>query len=315
MTPAPPIAAQLWIRGQMRANSEGVDAVVPAPSARLMRQGQSVARRSVLAGLLGIAALRPARAVAPLRIGGTGGALGALQLLVGAFRAVDPRIEIEVLPSLGTSGGLRALQAGVVDLAVAARDLTERERAAGLQGREYARTPLIFATGPDIGIRDLTCDDVARIYAGEMTEWPDGTPLRLVRRPPTEADWTVLAGLSPAMARAIDLAMRRPGLVTAATDQDNADTIEGVRGSFGLLALGQMLSERRRLTPFALDGIGPEEALAGLDRWRLPRRLYIVTSGARTSPEARAFLEFLSGPAAGALLAECGHLPIGGVPE
>lgn len=298
----------------MRANSLGSDRMAPQPTARLMSHRQPVARRSVLAGLLGIAALRPARAASPVRIGGTGGALGALQLLVATFCAANPSIEIEVLPSLGTGGGLRALQAGAITLAVAARDLTERERAIGLQGREYARTPLIFATGVDIGSRDLTCDDVARIYAGEMTEWPDGTPLRLVRRPPTEADWTLLAGLSPAMTRAIELAMRRPGLVTAATDQDNADAIESVRGSFGLLSLGQMLSERRRLTPFALDGIRPQQALAALDEWRLRRRLYIVSSSSRTPPEARAFLQFLSGPVAGAVLAGCGHLPTSGVP-
>lgn len=281
------------------------------PSAQASRTRQRVARRSVLAGLLlGFGALRPARAAVPVRIGGTGSALGAMHLLTDAFRAASADVEISVLPSLGTSGGLRALQAGVIDLAVAARGLTESERAAGLQEREYARTPLLFATGPDIGLRDLSSDEVARIYAGEMTEWPDGTPVRLIRRPPTEADWEALGGLSPHMPRAIALAMRRQGLVTAASDQDNADAIESVRGSFGLLSLGQMLSERRRLTPFALDGIGPDAALAALERWPLVRRLHIVT-GAQASTEARAFMEFLSGPVAGALLAAHGHVPAG----
>ncbi|MBR0665492.1 ABC transporter substrate-binding protein [Roseomonas hellenica] len=281
------------------------------PSPQAVQSRHRLARRSVLAGiLLGFAALRPVRAAAPIRVGGTGSALGALHLLATAFRDIAPGIEISVLPSLGTSGGLRALQASVIDLAVTARTLTAGERAAGLQEREYARTPLVFATGSDIGRRDLSCDDVAQIYAGEMTEWPDGTPVRLIRRPPTEADWAALGGLSPAMARAIDLAMRRPGLITAASDQDNADAIETVRGSFGLLALGQMLSERRRLVPFALDGIGPDAALAELERWRLVRSLHIVTSS-RTPAEARAFADFVSGPAAGAVLAGCGHVPTG----
>lgn len=280
------------------------------PSPPTTHNRHAVARRSILAGLaLGLAAPCAARAAAPVRIGGTGSALGAMQLLANAFRATGGA-EIEVLPSLGTSGGLRALQTGVIALACAARPLTEGERAAGLQEREYARTPLIFATGPDLGLRDLSSDDVARIYAGEMTEWPDGTPVRLIRRPPTEADWGALGGLSPAMARAVELAMRRPGLVTAASDQDNADAIESVRGSFGLLTLGQMLSERRSLTSFSLDGVGPDAALAALERWPLVRRLHVV-AGPQTSADARAFAAFVSGPVAGAVLAAHGHVPAG----
>lgn len=296
----------------MRGSPRGRGAAdsLPPPSP-LTHNRQAVARRSVLAGLaFGLAVPRAAGAAAPVRIGGTGSALGAMQLLGAAFRAAGGGVAVEVLPSLGTSGGLRALQSGIIALACAARPLTEGERAAGLQEREYARTPLIFATGPELGRRELSLDDVARIYAGEMTEWPDGTPVRLIRRPPTEADWGALGGLSPAMARAVDLAMRRPGLMTAASDQDNADAIESVRGSFGLLTLGQMLSERRRLTPFSLDGVGPDAALAALERWPLVRRLHLVT-GAWTSAEAQAFAAFVSGPTAGAVLAAHGHVPTG----
>ncbi|MBR0645979.1 substrate-binding domain-containing protein [Plastoroseomonas hellenica] len=296
----------------MRANSRslGANASSLAP-ARFPHTRQLLARRVVLGGLLlGLGERHTARAAGLVRIGGTGSALGALRLLAAAFSAAGADAEINVLPSLGTSGGLRALQAGVIDLAVAARPLTESERAAGLRDREYARTPLVFATGPALGLHDLSSADIARIYAGEMTEWPDRTPVRLIRRPPTEADWEALRKLSPAMVHAVDLTIRRPGLVTAASDQDNADAIESVRGSFGLLTLGQMLSERRQLTPFALNGVRPEQALAALERWPLVRRLHVVTS-ARTPSDARAFAAFVIGPAGGAVLTGCGHVPIG----
>lgn len=280
-------------------------------SSRAVGQTHRFPRRTMLGGLaLALGAMRSASASPAIRIGGTGSALATMQLIAASFRDAHPGLGIEVLPSLGTSGGLRALQAGVIDIAVAARSLVRREREIGLQGSEYARTPLVFATGLDIGVQNISCETVAQIYAGELSEWPDGTPVRLIRRPPTEADWEALGGLSPAMARAVELAIRRPGLVTAASDQDNADAIESVRGSFGLISLGQILAERRRLTPFSLEGVGPADALAALDRWRLVRRLHIVTRAAGRA-EARAFAEFVLGSAAGTVLAACGHAPVG----
>jgi len=44
-----------------------------------------------------------------LRISGTGVALGGIILLGDAFEAENPGTTIEVLPSLGSSGGIKAL--------------------------------------------------------------------------------------------------------------------------------------------------------------------------------------------------------------
>jgi phosphate transport system substrate-binding protein len=234
-----------------------------------------------------------------------------MRLLAEAFRPIDPKTEIEVMASLGTNGGLRAVQSKVIEIAVLARPLTEAERASGLNDHEYARTPLTFATHPETAIRGISLADVARVYSGELAVWPDGLPVRLIRRPSTEADWTTLGGLSIDMARAVQLAMRRPGLLTAATDQDNAETLERLRGSFGLIALGQLLAERRRLTSLSLDGLESSTA-ALLDRtWPMVRSLHIVTAEGAASNVA-AFVKFVSSAdGAAAVLADCGYLPVG----
>jgi len=56
-----------------------------------------------------------------LRIGGTSMALGAMGQIGDAYAAVHPGDVIEVVVSLGTSGGLSAVAAGAIDLALAAR--------------------------------------------------------------------------------------------------------------------------------------------------------------------------------------------------
>ena len=78
----------------------------------------------------------------------------------------SPTTTVKVLPSLGTGGGLAAVAAGAIDLAVAARALNDAERAKGLQCFAYAQTPMAFVTHPDVGVRGVTLAEVAAILAG-----------------------------------------------------------------------------------------------------------------------------------------------------
>jgi phosphate transport system substrate-binding protein len=98
----------------------------------------------VLAGLL---ATESAAAAEALQLGGTGtgSAIGMLRQ-VGAEFSAATGIKIDVIPSLGTTGAIRALKDGVLDIAVAARPLTADEAATGLHQVDVVRTPYVMAT-------------------------------------------------------------------------------------------------------------------------------------------------------------------------
>jgi phosphate transport system substrate-binding protein len=248
-----------------------------------------------------------ASGAAAVRIAGTGGALGAMRALVEAHRRSDPSAAaVRFLPNFGSSGGISAVLEGEADLALTARPPTGAERAAGALYRAYARTPFAFATHEGTPVRSLALADAVRIYAGDLAEWPDGSPVRLVRRPFNDTDTTVLRGLSQAMAQAVDAAQRRPGLITAGNDHENADALEAVRGSFGGVALSQVLAERRRLVLLALEGVEPGlEALAA-GRYPLAKTFGFVTRG-EPSAAAAALMDFVAGPEGGAALAVLGQ--------
>lgn len=249
----------------------------------------------------------------PVRIGGTGGALGTVRVLAEAYRRRDPAAAaaLLLLPNLGTSGGIAAVLEGAADIALAARPPTDAERVAGARHTPYARTPFAFATGAGGAVRAVALDDVVRIYAGELAKWPGGAPIRIVRRPARDSDTLTLEAVSPAMARAVAAAGRRPGLVTAGNDQDNADALEAVQGSFGAITLAQFLSEERRLALLALDGVEPTPAAVAAGRYPLAKTFCFVTR-AEPAPAVAAFMAFVAGPEGGAVLAGLGQEPVGG---
>lgn len=56
-------------------------------------------------------------AAAKIHIGGSGGPLGTMQILGDDFKKNHPQVTVVIVPSLARSGGIRALQAGAIDVA------------------------------------------------------------------------------------------------------------------------------------------------------------------------------------------------------
>src|ERR1039458_1297365 len=79
----------------------------------------------------------PSAAQDTLRIGGTGSAIGMLQQVGDEFTAATGG-KVEIIASLGSTGAIRALADGVIDIAVSARPLKADEAAAGLSEPRYA---------------------------------------------------------------------------------------------------------------------------------------------------------------------------------
>ena len=276
------------------------------PSPSLSRRFALFAATILLAGAAGVGA---AKAGSVITVGGTGAALGGMKQLAGAYTQEHPEVRIEVLPSLGSGGGIKALLASAIDLALSARPLKPQERAAGADDQAYARTRLVLATSEGTPFEGVTRDELVAFYAAKTTAWPDGTPVRLVMRPASETDTKLLRGLSPEMDHAVQSALDRPGLVVATDDQQNAETLERLPGSVGLVALGQLVSERRRLKILAIEDLPlSPDALAGNEHG-LSKSFYLVTK-TDTPEHARDFAAFVLSPAGQEVLAATGHASV-----
>lgn len=270
---------------------------------------------AALAATVAIAALAtpPAAAQTPpapsaptLRVGGTGSALGTIRLLGEAIARHDPGFRLTVVPNLGSGGGLRALQAGAIDLALISRPLKPEESAAGLVAYEYGRSPFVLVSSRTAASA-LTRAELAAMLDGSHTQWADGMPVRLVLRPLSDNDNALLAAMSPQVADGLKRAHSRSGLVIAMTDQDAVDEAERLPGSLATSTLALLLSEGRKAQALALDGVQPSAAALAAGRYPYFKPLLAVTRGAG-SPAAQQLLAALQSAEGRALLESTGHV-------
>lgn len=66
-----------------------------------------------------------------LKIGGAGSALGSMRLLADSFEKSHPGVKVQVLPSVGSPGGIKAVLDGVIGIGISGRPLAEEERKRG----------------------------------------------------------------------------------------------------------------------------------------------------------------------------------------
>lgn len=268
-------------------------------------------RRFAAALLLCPLFISPAAFGAPpetLKVGGTGAALGTLRLLGAEFSRQHPAIRIEVLPYIGSTGAIKGVAAGTLDLGLSARPAKPEEQKLDLRLSRYALTPLVIATHSANPLRSISRQQLAAIYAGQLARWEGGGLIRIILRPAYETDNEVLRQVSPAVSSALDSALSRPGMRLAATDQDAADALEQTPGAIGTTTLALLRSENRKLGALAIDGVAPELEAVKNGRYPFSKPLYLVTSGT-PSPAVQALVAFIRSPRGQQILLANGQLP------
>jgi phosphate transport system substrate-binding protein len=255
-------------------------------------------------------ALVPARATAQtLRLSGTGTGLGAFRLLARAFEQAHPGQAVKLLPSVGSAGAIRAVADGAIEIGISGRPLRPDEGALGVQGLLLARTPFLFAVGPRVAIASITPAELARIYRGASTTWPDGVRIRLVLRPGFDADTLIIRSIAPELDAAMQVALQREGMLVASTNQECNQAVARTPGSIGPSTLTQLLTEPGSPRGLAWNGVAPTVANLENRTYPLEKPILLVIRAA-PSPAVRRFVAFLGTAEARRILEQTGNLPV-----
>lgn len=227
-----------------------------------------------------------------IRVGGTGAGTVLMQHLIGVYLNHYPNRPVSaVMPPMGSGGGMRALSAGAIQLAVISLPPAPEE-SASFQVTPWLTTPLVF-TGKNVTPgTQLTVATVSDMFSGQTTQWADGTAIRIILRSERETDTKRLRAYASSLDAALTNAHKRLGIIMADNDVENLIRLEQTPGSFGTIALGQLLLTKSPLKPAMFDGAIPSADALGKGTYRLEKPFYLV-SARNPNPATQEFIKFL----------------------
>ena len=89
-----------------------------------------------------------------------------------AYTAENPDVKFTYNPT-GSGSGITAVSEGRCDIGLSSRALTDEEKVSGLTETVLAYDGIAVIVNPENGVEDLTLEDIAAIYTGEITNWKD----------------------------------------------------------------------------------------------------------------------------------------------
>jgi len=274
---------------------------------RMDRQTSSSKTVHHLASLvltLAMAAWSAVANAAGLAIPGTGACEAALKEL--AAQLAPGRIEVP--PSVGSGGGIKAVRAGQATVARVSRTLTDEERAAGLRYQPFALDAAVFVAGTGAGVKRITSAQARDIFSGRLRRWSEvggaDAAIRVVTRESSDAAFSALRDAFAPFAEA------RPfdGAKLAMRDSENVDLLARFGASIGVSARAALHRLGDRVVVLAVDGREPSAEAVRARTYPAVLEHAFVWKGSLHG-EADAFMKAIRSPAGVTILAAHGLLP------
>ena len=120
----------------------------------------------LVALVLPVALLLPASAAQTINVGGTTNLAPLVTKAAAAYQSAHPGVTITVKGD-SSGEGIAALKAHKVDIAmsdVAVNDTDLTDTVLGVVG-------FAFVVNPDVGVKNLTRDELTQIFDGKVTNW------------------------------------------------------------------------------------------------------------------------------------------------
>ncbi|PKM81620.1 MAG: hypothetical protein CVU89_09000 [Firmicutes bacterium HGW-Firmicutes-14] len=243
-----------------------------------------------------------------LAVGGSGTNIPITRLLAEVFMEKNPDIKIEIPESLGSTGGIRSVNEGIIDIGMVSRELFPGEKNPELRYIPYAKVLIAFAVNGDLDIAGLSSQQLVGIYSGKISNWkaaggPDEN-ITVLTREETDSSrliWnSYIKGFSE-----LDISKEA---VLLTTDQAMNEAISSIENSIGWTDLGAKILGGYNIRLLTLDGAEPTNEMAASGKYPFIKELAFVLKGEPDDKVSR-FIDFVTGPQGTKILMENGYMP------
>ena len=221
-----------------------------------------------------------------------------------SFQAENKGITVGYNPT-GSGSGITAVSEGRCDIGLASRALKDDEKAAGLKETVLALDGIAIIVNPENKVSDLTVEQIAKIYTGEITNWKDvggdDAEIVLIGR---EAGSGTRDGFE-SITGTKDSCKYRQELTST------GDVITTVAGNPNAIGYASLASVKDTVKALSVNGVAPSEATVSDGSYEVQRPFILVTKeGVELSKAAQLFFDYATGKDAADIISAAGAVPV-----
>ena len=225
-------------------------------------------------------------------------------ILGESFMQLHPDVTFTYNPT-GSGSGITAVQEGRCDIGLSSRALKDEETEAGLKGETVALDGIAIIVNNENPVTDLTLEQIAQIYTGEITNWSEvggnDEEIVLIGR---EAGSGTRDGFE-SITGTEDLCQYRQELTSTG---DVITTVSQNPAAIGYASLASVSDQTKTLT---VDGVEPTEDTVRDGSYKIQRPFVLVTrDGEALSTQAQAFYDYAMSAEVADLIAQAGAVAI-----
>ena len=219
------------------------------------------------------------------------------------FEGENAGVEVTYNPT-GSGSGITAVAEGRCDIGLSSRALKDAEKEQGLVGTVLAYDGIAVIVNPENTVEDLTVEQIAAIYTGEITNWSQvggiDAEIVLIGREAgsgTRGGFEEIVGVE-------DVCLYRQELTST------GDVITAVSQNPGAIGYASLASVKDTVKAIKVGGVAPSEETVKDETYAIQRPFVLVTKeGVDLSETAKAFFDFITSEAAREVITAAGVVP------
>ena len=224
-------------------------------------------------------------------------------VLKETFEGMNDGVEVTYNPT-GSSTGIKAVAEGRCDIGLSSRALKAEEEEQGLVGTTLAYDGIAVIVNPENTVEDLSIEDIAKIFTGEVTNWSElggaDAEIVLIGREAgsgTRGGFEEIVGVE-------DLCKYRQELTST------GDVITAVAQNPGAIGYASLASVKDTVKAVKVEGVTPSEETVKDESYAIQRPFVLVTKeGVELSVTAQAFFDYITSSDANEVITAAGVVP------